>query len=523
MATDPIKQDGSATGLRYTEEDSFGVVDATQDWISLEPNSYDTFGPVIATVARQPINELRQNRLGVVSDVDANASFETDFTQSANVIDLFQGFFFSDFTEEGTTLPRNAAQITITGVTTVPDEYTAASGLDGLGILVESLIFAEGFADAANNGLKIVGSVAAGAIGVDETLVADGAPAAAAGFSVVGYQFAVGTLDVVTPGGAFVNLTRASGAVDFTTLGLSAGQWIWIGGDAANSSFDGATNNGLARVVSVTTTVITLNRTDGTMIAEVGADENIQIFFSDQLNNATVVANINRRTYQLERLMGADDTDLPNNLQSEYVVGAAANELTFNIPATNKVTIDWGFLGKDHETRTGVVGEKAGTRPTLGSFDGFGTTGDVNRIRINEISTVNSNPSKLAAFVQDITVNINNNIEPNKAVTVLGAFELSTGQFEVSGSMTAYFAKNDSLDAIRNNTSVGIDVFMVKGNAGMVLDMPLVTLAGGPAAVELNAPITLPLTYQAVQDGTLNYTMSLTAFKFLPDASAAAA
>ena len=82
MATDPIKQDGSATGLRYTVEDSFGVVDATQDWITLEPNSYDTFGPTVSTVARQPINELRQNRLGVVSDVDANASFETDFTQS---------------------------------------------------------------------------------------------------------------------------------------------------------------------------------------------------------------------------------------------------------------------------------------------------------------------------------------------------------------------------------------------------------------------------------------------------------
>lgn len=520
---DPIKQDGSSVGFRYAEEDSFGVVSGDEVWTQLGINSYDSFGPTVTTVARQTINDTRQNELGAVSDLDAAASFETDYIQSANVIDLFQGFFFADFTEEGTTTPRNAAQIVITAVDDVPadDQYEAAAGLDGIGLIAEHLILAENFDDATNNGVKRVKVVAATAIDVYDTLLADGAPAATAGLSLVGYQFESATLDVTQPGGGvFPSLTRASGAVDFTTIGLSAGQWIWIGGDAADTSFDTAVNNGLARVVSVTATTITLDRTTGTMVAEVGADENIQIFFSDQLNNAVSAANIVRRTYQLERTLGADDTAAPTELQSEYLVGSVPNELTLNIPITNKVSLNWSFVAKDHETNTGDTGEKAGTRPTLGSFPAYGTSDDVTRIRINAVSTTDSNPGKLAAFVSELTINVNNNVVPNKAVTTLGAFEMSTGQFVVTGSLNAYFAKNDALDSIRASTSVGIDAFMVKNNAGLLLDVPLVTVGGGPASVELNAPITLPLTFEAVRDGNLSYTMSVTAFKYLPDAAA---
>ena len=56
------KIDSNQTGLRYQEETSIGVANTANDWIPLEPDSYDTFGGEITTIARNPINESRQRQ-----------------------------------------------------------------------------------------------------------------------------------------------------------------------------------------------------------------------------------------------------------------------------------------------------------------------------------------------------------------------------------------------------------------------------------------------------------------------------
>lgn len=514
---DPIKQDGSTTGLRYAVEDSFGVVSGDEDWIKLEPNSYESFGPTIATTPRNPIVADRQNQKGVVSDVDAAGSFENDLTHSTNITDLFQGFFFADYDEQPRTTPRNDTKVVITGVVTATDDYNAASGLDGLGLIASHILFAEGFTDVANNGRHLLTTIAAGALTVAENLV-DETPPAAAQLSAVGYQFDVATCDVLMVG-SLPGLTRASGVVDWTTIGLAAGDWIWIGA-GGTTEFVGANNNGWARISSVTAGDIFFDIADSTMTNETGTGLTIEIFFGHTLNNdpaGVEGANFNRRTYQLERTLGADDTAAPTQLQSEYLVGSVPNEMTVNIPATSKVTLDFGFVSKDHETRTGVTGEKAGGRPALADVAAFGTTGDVNRIKLNVVDAADANPAALFSFVQEVSITVNNNVDPNKAVAVLGAFEVSTGQFDVSGSMTAYFTKNAALDSIRNNDSIAINAQLARSNKGLVFDIPNATLAGGPPSVELNAPITLPLTFNAFKDSTLAYTMSLQEFNYLPD------
>lgn len=514
---DPIKQDGSTTGLRYAEEDSYGVVSGDEIWVKLEPNSYESFGPTIATTPRNPIVADRQNQKGVVSDVDAAGAFENDLTQSTNITDLFQGYFFADYDETGKTLPRNDTQVVLTSTTT--STYAAASGLDGIGLLADHLILAEDFIDAANNGLKTVTIVSGTAITVEETLVVDASPAATARLTTVGYQFEATTVDVVMTG-SLPAISRVSGAVDFTTLGLEPGDWIWVGGDVALEAFDGANNAGWARISTIVATDIFLDITDSTWTNETpNASATVQIFFGNTLNNDPLGvegANFNRRTYQLERTLGADDTAMPAQLQSEYLTGSVPNEMTMNIPATSKVTMDLGFISKDHETRDGATGEKAGTRPTLADVAAFGTTGDVNRIKLNVVDGLDSNPAALFSFIQELSININNNVEPNKAVSVLGAFEVSTGQFGVSGSLTAYFTKNSALDSIRNNDSIAVNAQLARDNKGLVVDIPNATLAGGPPSVELNAPITLPLTFDAFKDSTLGYTMSMQEFEYLP-------
>lgn len=520
---DPIKQDGSTTGLRWAEEDSYGVVSGDEVWNKMEPNSYEAFGVVVATAPREIITDDRMDQKGPISDVDATGAFTNDLTQSSNVLDLMQGFWYSDYTEKGTTKQRNAAQISITAVDTVPadDQYEAASGLDGIGLIAEHLMFGENFDDAGNNGLTRAKAVAAGAIDVYETLVADASPAATAMLTIVGYQFAVATVDIVMTG-SLPSINRASGAVDFTTIGVGAGDWIWIGGDGANEDFVNAANNGWARVKSVAADDIFLDIADATMVNETGTGLTIRIFFGHKLINDPLGlsgAKYSRRTYQLERTLGADDTASPAQLQSQYIVGSVPNELGINIPATSKATLAMSFVGKDEETRTGATGLKAGTRPAIGTANAYGTTSDVNRIKLNVVSTTDANPAALFPFITELTANVNNNVQGLKAIANLGSFEAVTGNFTVTGSLTAYFTKNAALDAIRNNSSVAINSQMARDNKGLVLDIPNATLAGGPPNVELNAPITLPLTFAAFKDATLGYVMSLFEFRYLPTAA----
>ncbi len=503
--------DSNITGLRIAEETTIGVLPGTPIWDPHEPNSYTDFGGQITTISRTPIEDTRQRKKGVVTDLDASGGFETDFTQD-NLIDLLAGVFMRDWIEKPVTKSRNAAQVVLTAITTTPDEYVTAGSFVTAGFVANHLIFAEDNNDAANNGLKTVTSVSATNIAVAETLVADGAPAADSQLTAVGYEFDVGTVDVAAPGGAFTSLTRASGVVDWTTIGLSPGDWIWIGGDAVASAFDGANNNGAARVFSVAEDEIVLDKTDGTQTVEAGADESIQIFFAHRINNATVTGDFTRRTFQLERTLGSDGV----GTQSEYLVGGVPNQMTINIPQADKVIMELAFIALDHEQRTGTTGVKPGTRPTLADRDAFNTSSDFNRLKMNIVSTVDSNPTALFAFLTELTITHNNNVTANKAIAVLGAFEANTGVLEVGSTATAYFSTIAAIQAVRNNESVTIDWMLAKNNSGWVLDLPLVTLGDGRPNIELNQPVTLPLNIDAAKDAGLLYTIAMHEFKYLP-------
>ncbi len=64
----------------------------------------------------------------------------------------------------------------------------------------------------------------------------------------------------------------------------------------------------------------------------------------------------------------------------------------------------------------------------------------------------------------------------------------------------------------------------MKNNKGIVFDLPLIALGDGRLSVEIDAPITLPLTTDAATaekiDATnLNHTMLVTYFAYLPTAA----
>lgn len=508
MAT-PNKIDSNVTGLRFAEEASLKTLPGTPDWISLEPNSYKDMGGQITSVARKPISASRQLQKGVTTDLDASGGLNQDLTLN-NTTRLLQGFFFADIREKFTTQQMNSVAIALTSVTAASKTIAAASGL--LGCLANHIVQASGFTNSANNGLKTVASASTATnIVVNEAMVDEAAPPAAAKVEVVGYQFASATVDV-TMNGNLVRLTRASGVFDFTALGLIPGEWIYLGGDAVGTKF--ANNNGFARISVIAAGYMQFDKVSWTPQAEVGTGKTIRIFCGSVLKNEANPNLIKRRTYQLERTLGNDG----NGIQSEYLLGAVPNELSINIQQADKVTVDMDFIALDNEQRDGTLGLKAGNRPTLTPASAFNTSSDVTRIKLAIVDPTSATPSALFAFATELTITLKNNVSPNKAVGVLGAFDTSAGNFEVGGKMTAYFASVGAVAAIRINSDVTIDVLLQKKNRAMLLDIPLLALGDGRLNVEQDQPITLPLDVNAAAS-KFDHTLLFQTFAYLPDAA----
>ena len=515
MAVCPkYKIDSNATGLRYAEEvclkqlPTLAADGFDPTWIALEPNTYSDFGGNITTVARNPINQSRQRKKGVVTDLEASGGFQQDLTLF-NFRDLAQGFMFADLREKKTTAPNNGTGQAVTAVDAATKTYTTAAG-GGTGFVAGHLVVAEGFGITANNGVKTVVSSTGTTVVVNEVIADEAAPPAAALLAVVGYQGAVGTLSIAL-NGDLVRLVSTAG-VDFTTLGLIPGEWIFIGGDATVNGFDD--NGGFARISVIAAGYLEFDKVDWpTPVAEAGAAKLVNLYFGQVLKNESDPALIKRRTYQLERTLGED----ANGTMSEYLVGAVANELTLNAPQAEKVTVDLTFVACDHQARNGLTGVKPGTRVGVVEGDAFNTSNDFARIKMAVVGD-DAAIMPLFAFASDLTLTINNNVSANKAVGVLGAFDLSAGTFEVGGSLTAYFASAESVQAVRNNADVTVDVIMVKNNQGILYDVPLLALGNGRLNVEQDQPITIPLETNAAES-KFGHTLLWQFFPYLPNAA----
>jgi len=501
------KIDSNITGLAFAEEESLKTLPTTPVWYGLEPNSYSDFGGELSKMARSPIDPSRQNKKGTITDLDASGGFNIDVTQN-NLTRLLQGFFFADVREKVTTAPMNSAAVALTGVTAADDTYAATSGLVGFnkaGLLVKG----EGFSVAANNGLKTVVSATASTVVVSDALVNE-TPAAGAKLTAVGFQF--GSADVnVSVTGNIPSLTCTT--ADFTTLGLNVGEWIFIGGDTTGTTF--ANNVGFARIKTIATKAIVFDDTTFASVTETGTGKTIRIFFGSVLKNENTSALIKRKSYNVERQLGYGVSE--TEVQAEYLEGAVANEFTLNVPQADKLNADLTFVACDNTHRSGDTDDeiKDGTRISALGEDAFNTSSDIYRIKMSLLDPTDATPTVLFGYISEATITINNNVTPNKAVGVLGAFDTSAGNFDIGGSITAYFTTVSAVQAVRQNSDVGISTIICASNAGFIYDIPLLSLGGGRLNVEKDNPITVPLESSGAENAA-GYTMMHIKFDYLP-------
>lgn len=510
----PTSIDSNVTGLAIAEELSVKVLPGSPIWYGLEPNTYSTFGATFPSVAREPINATRQRLKGTITDETVKGAFNLDVTQR-NLTRFLQGFFFADAIEKPATQPFNGTQVALTSISAT--QFLATTGLAGF--LINALVSVKGCGIPGNNGLAHLTASAAGALTTDKALTAEAAPPATAQIETVGIRGAAGDLRIALSGAANVALTSI--LLDFTTLGLTVGEWVFLGGDAAINRWVTAvigvgnqdTNLGYARIFSIAAHTIIFDLTSFIPLldADAGGLQKVDIYFGKVIVNATTAAAVKRRTYQLERQLGSDGT----GIQSEYLTGCVADQFILNVTDATKVAADLTFVGLNVENNSGATGVKTGTRVGLLGEPAFNTSVDVFLSRLAIVDPTTLNPLPLYGFVSALKLTINNTASPIRSIGTLGGFNMTEGNFAVSGTITAYFATIAAVAAIKANNDVCFQLIMARANAGMVIDIPLLQLGGGAAAVVKDKAITVSLTQEGAKN-IAGYTLMACFFEYLP-------
>lgn len=500
------KVDSNVTGLAFAEETCLQQLPSGSGaiWRALEPNSYANFGGKVTTMSRAPIAANRQRKKGTITALDVSAGFNIDLTQS-NLIRLLQGFFFADAHEKPATQPLNGTQVVVTGVTTGPNTFTAASGL---GVFkVGGIVMGEGFTNPGNNSNFVLSAVAAGLLTTTGATTAEASPPATARLRQVGFQAAASDITMAASAGA---ISLGSTVLDFTTLGLTLGEWIFVGGDAVASAF-ATVPAGYARVSAISAHTLNFSDTTFTAATDAGTGKTIQLYFGTFIKNEDTPPLIKRRSYTLERSLGQDSV----GSQAEYISGAIPDGITINVPLADKINADLTFVGMDNSFNDGTVGLAAGTRVASAGEPAYNTSSDVYRMKMSIVDPTSLDPAPLFGYLSDLKLQVANNVASTKAIGNLAAFDASAGDFEVSGSATAYFTTVEAVEAVRAYADVAINIISAQLNKGFVLDIPLLGMDGGDLNVVKDKPIDVALNITG-NENAYSFTMAATFLPYLP-------
>ena len=481
----------NTVSLQYAKEDTLGVLPGSPDWKTMEPNEISTYGATITTVARNPISPTRQNRKGAITDLDSAVEIPADLTIDA-FNDFAEGFMFSTYSS----VPRfDPSAVTASA-------YTVASG----GALTQNtLVFARDFAVEGNNGLKVVDSGSTStSIPIVGGLTVEASPPAASEVEVCGVRGASGDIEINSDGNII------STTLDFTTLGLTVGQGLFVGGAATANQFAVTGNSGLVRIVAVAANLITIDKTQQAFSVDDGSGKEIDLYFGPFLRNVdTDAANFNEQSYQFE--VTYDGLDAPNSTEYEYAIGNLANTLAINMPLTDKATATFGFIGTDTEVPTPTRKTNAANAADPNKTAAMNTTNDFLRLRLQQVDETG-----LASCFKNLTLNISNNVSPEKCVGQLGAISMNFGNFDVSGEMQVQFTDSRVAAAVRNNTTLTMDFAIQNSDGAFYFDIPSITLGDGTKEFPVNETVLINITGNAFVDATLGYTMGITYFPYLP-------
>lgn len=521
------------TSLRFAIESSVGVLPGSPSWKIVEFNTIGAYGATIATTVRRPVSSIRGRRKGTVTDLDSTAEFETDLTVDA-FTDFAEGFVFSEFANKefdlrastGTVPPPVASATTYT-----IDAATAllAGKVQWVTTSIATLVFARGYTNAANNGLKpITADLATSGTSITVgTGMTTETPPANASLQVAGLRVLDDADLTFAFSGSTGTLTSAAAVTNWSNLGVQVGQFIHIG--SVNTT-TGAVQNGLGtsgtqchgfaritginnatRVLSLDKLSTTLTPSAGPFVGPAGASQDI--LFGRFLRNVAVTANSDdsrylERTYQMEA--SYPDLGGVGTPEFEYSLGNFVNEMSLNVPLADKATINYGFIGTNTEVVTATRKTNASAAISPLRTTAFNTSSDLAQLTTDVVSSASD------VCFKSLTLTVGNNVSAEKCLGTLGARFMNSGLYEVNLEGQMLFTNKAIVNAIRNNTTVTFAAILRNQDGVIAFDMPELTLSGGGREFPVDQSVLVNLTGNSFTSPTFGYDLGISLFPTAP-------
>jgi hypothetical protein len=407
---------------------------------------------------------------------------------------LLEGAFFDVFQTRNSRLNDESAS-QITAVTA--DEFTV---LTGAVPVVDDIIRAEGFALAANNGYHVIDAVPSATQFTTVTANVEASPPNQARIKTVGRRGADGDLVLTISGSTG---TLASTALDLSSLLLQAGDWIRL------DNFSGTpANEDFYRIsLTPTATLLTFDIVPTGAVTETPAGK-VDIYMGERLTNGTTF-----RSYSLEE----EFTD-HSPVTFQYFRGMTVDGLVVTAPSQAIVTMAFTFSGKDAFFSDSA--EPASVPDELPAVDGAGRVTGATTITPLPLSVLNSSsnvgrisrggvPITGSNFVLEAGLEIANNLRPLNAVGFLGATDIGSGEFGVTGSLDTYFDDSSLARDVVANAETSFDMRFEDSAAHTILiDAPRIKFSeGAPDVPSKNEDVTIALAYQAIRHSVFGYTL----------------
>ena len=511
MSSFPVQR-AEAVTLLIAKETTLGT-QPTVAWQTLQPNpdGIGEYYPHIKTVAPAPLSKFRQMEAPVIVDLDATPKLTHDLTKDL-MDQIGQGLLLALAKHPGGTgvayFTNQAATPMVTARTTTAYTVNAGGALQA-GTLVVPRGWVTGANATANGTLQVVGA----ASGATSITVAGGVAETPAGaytvtLEVAGFRGAAGDIQLDATGDLI------STAADFTTMGLTVGQWIWVGG-AIGSAFTFATAayRGFAKIKGpITATKIPLTRRQWTVgAADTGATKTIDLYWGRWLRNVAFdSADYLEQSFHMELsypklLSGTTD-------EFVYSAGNLCDQWTINIPGQNLVTIDLSFIGTTIGDPTTTRATGASTAGGLLAIDRYNTVTGTPYVKLSK----QSDDSVVSNDIDNLKLTVMNHITPQKQIGTLGTARDVVGKIEVSADIMAYLTQPDAILACSANTTLQLGVGLRNTDGGIFFDVPSVKCTDAPPKFPGNGPVSLDLKSAGFRDATLNITLGVTLFPFLP-------
>lgn len=270
-------------------------------------------------------------------------------------------------------------------------------------------------------------------------------------------------------------------AAAFNTATVLPGHWIKVSGFAT------AANNGIFKVVSVTTAKIVVSAN----LVNEAAGPSVTIKGKSLRNGLT------KKSYSLEKHFA--------DLTTTYIShkGLVVNTCNISAATGSIVTGSFDFMGMTTTPSNTTIGT------------GANTTAVSNRVfdSLDSIGTIYVDGVAFSGCISSINLTTNNNSRNQNCLGSLFPTSVNLGTLSATGDISVYFNSYALYEKFLAGTDISLSYSFsdVDGNV-MVIDLPKVILSSAAqSGISRNSDVMLDLGFQAVIDSTAGYGIQISA------------